>query len=617
MSPEGPPGNPSGTATAVLNNRFEVGERLAEGTFFFTHRARDVQTGQPVAIKVLKPEYAADEAFTERLLNEAQASRRLRHANIAQVIDAWRERGTLVIATEWVRGINLKDRIRRVAPFPLAVAMDIALACAQALAFAHENGFVHGDVRPDNVIITPDGRVKLTDFGVGSAVSASSRIQLNALPQAAFYLAPELAEGKAQDTRSDLYSLGCLLYEMLAGVPPYDADTPLAVAVKHLNDPIPSLKKINPSVPNAVDGLVAKCLQKAPSARYASPMALLEDIHRIREAIRTDQPLDWSPLGRTAEEDVAKAKTATRPRKPRAAQPEEVVDTGPSAKLLIGVFVLGLVMIAAFFGLFINLTSAPNQVTVPQDLLNKPKEQAIATLQKLGLKPEVVEEYSSRPVGVVFRTDPRSGTEIRLGKTVTLMVSKGPEPIKVPTVVDKELSAAKKALAAAGLKYGGTKEEFSDVIDKGNVISQSPAGGSPVQKGATVSLVVSKGPEQIPDPETVQVDPDPAEDTGEPDTPDAPDGNTPEENPDAAPGDLPVSKNEVAFPISRTAQGTQKVRIVVRNEDGTEVTAYEQDHQPGDQVSQTVTVYGNEGKGQIRVYLNGRLIYRKWGPPFN
>ena len=336
MTPEGPSANPAGATAPVFNNRFEVGERLAEGTFFFTHRGRDIESGQPVAIKVLKPQYAADESFAERLLNEAQSARRLRHANIAQVLDAWEERGTLVIATEWVRGINLKDRIRRVAPFPLAVAMDITLACAQALQFAHENGYVHGDIRPDNVIITPDGRVKITDFGVGAAVAGSSRIQLNSLEQAAFYMAPELAEGKTPDTRSDLYSLGCLVYEMLAGVVPYDAETPLAVAVKHLNDPIPSLKKVNPSVPNAVDGMVAKCLQKNPAERYNAPLALLEDIHRVREAIRTDSSLAWSPLGSVAEEEVPKVRSREKARAtaPRAEAGARVAEAALDVLLL-------------------------------------------------------------------------------------------------------------------------------------------------------------------------------------------------------------------------------------------------------------------------------------------
>lgn len=620
MSPEGPAANPAGTAAPhVLNDRYEVGERLADGTFFYTHRGRDIQTGQGVAIKILKPDYAADAAFTERLLTEFQNARKLRHANIAQVLDVWQERGTLVIITEFVRGINLKDRIRRVAPFPLAVSMDILLACAQALQFAHENGFVHGDIRPDNVLITPDGRVKLTDFGPGAAIAASSRHQLSALPQAAFYMAPEVAEGRPQDTRSDIYALGCLAFEMLSGHVPYDADTPLALAVKHLKDPVPSLKKVNPTIPNAVDGLVAKCLQKDPATRYPSPQALLDDIHRIREAIRSDQSLSWSPLGSGAEASVAaSSKTAKPRREPRKRVVEEPVDTGPSLKLLIGIFVLGLLMIGAFFGLVISLTSAPNQVTVPSDLINLPKDRAVATLQKLGLKAEIVDEYSTRPLGVVIRTDPKGGTEIRMGKAVTLLVSKGPEPIKVPTVVDKDLATAKKLLAAAGLKLGGSKGEYSDVIDKGHVISQNPAGEAEAQKGAEVSLVVSKGPAPEETPSTVDVQPD-TDQNPDGTQPEQPQGEgtekAPEPNPDAS-ADLPASKNEVAFPISSRASGPQHVRIVVTNEDGTEVTAYEQEHKPGDQVSQTVTVYAHEGKGQIRVYLNDRVIYRQTGPPF-
>src|SRR3569833_1359826 len=186
MTPEGSSANPTGTVP-LLNDRYELGERLAEGTFFYTHRGRDTQTGKPVAIKGLRPEYSGDESFAGRLLSEAQSAVNLRHPNIAEVYDAWRERGTVAIAAEWVRGINLKDRIRRVAPFPLAVAMDILLACTEALHYAHEHGFVHGDVRPDNVIITPEGRVKLTDFGVSSSISSSSRIQLNALPRAVYY----------------------------------------------------------------------------------------------------------------------------------------------------------------------------------------------------------------------------------------------------------------------------------------------------------------------------------------------------------------------------------------------------------------------------------------------
>lgn len=631
MSPEGPSANPAGATVPVLNDRFEVGERLAEGTFFNTHRGRDIETGHPVAIKILKPEYGADAAFSEAILAEFTNAKRLRHANIALVHDAWRERGTIVAVTEFVRGINLKDRIRRVAPFPLAVSMDILLACTQALQFAHENGIVHGDIRPDNILITPDGRVKLTDFGIGPAVAASSKIQLNALPQAATYMAPEVAEGKPQDNRSDLYSLGCLAYEMLSGSVPFEADSPLALAVKHLKEPVPSLKKANSSIPNAVDGMVAKCLQKDPADRYAGSQALLEDIHRIREGIRTNQPLNWTPL--TTKPDVktsAPAKPAKAPRPPRPERFDEpAVDTGPSIKLLVGVFVLGLVMIGAFFGLVLTLTSAPGQVNVPSDLVNMPQERAIATLQKLGLKAEVVSEYSTRPVGMVIKIDPPGGTEIRAGKAVTLMVSKGSEPLKAPTVVDKDLATAKKMLAAAGLKPGDAQGEYSDVIDKGHVISQNPAGGAEVQKGGTVALTVSKGPapetasgntetpEKTDGGDTENPDkqnPDNSNpDSGNPDNGSKPPTPTPNTDPSA---ELPASKNEVGFPISSKASGPQHVRIMVKNEDGTEINAYEQDHKAGDQVHQTVTVYAHPGKGEIRVFLNDRVIYRETGPPF-
>jgi hypothetical protein len=611
MSVEGSTVNPAPGGVAVLNGRFEIGERLSEGAFFLTHRGRDTESGNPVAIKVLKPEFAADAAFVEQLLTEAQAARRLKHASIAQVLDVWRERGTVVLATEWVRGINLKDRIRRVAPFPLAVCMDITLAVAQALQYAHENGFVHGDIRPENVLITPDGRVKVTDFGLGAAMAGSSRVQLNALPRSAGYLAPEIAEGRPVDTRSDVYALGCILCEMLTGAIPFPAETPLAAAVKHARDPVPSVRKANATVPVAVDGLVEKCLQKDPKSRYLTPQALLNDVHRIREAIRNDLPLKWSPM--EAEGTAVPSKTTPRPKtepappKPRR-RPEE--DTGPSWKLLLGVALLGLVMVGAFFGIMMALTSTPRQVAVPDGLINMTRERAVALLRDLGLKAEIQEEYSERPVGTVIRTDPRGGTEIKEGKSVYLFLSRGSEPVKVPDLAEKDSAQARNALEAIGLKLGEKRSEYSDIIDKGLIIGQKPAAGGNAQKGSAVDIVLSKGPQ--PASEITDGDPNAPSLPDEPDPDDpAAGGNAASPNPD-----LPPSSNEVEFPISRSARGPQRVRIVVRNEDGTEETAYEQEHQPGDTVSQTVTTYGSDKKCQIRVFLNGRVIYDRMGPPF-
>jgi serine/threonine-protein kinase len=598
MTPEGRPTNSVGTAAPLLNDRYEVGERVSEGAFFYTHRGRDTHSGKYVAIKVLKPEFAADEAFGGRLLSEAQSAVSLQHPNIAQVHQAWRERGTVVVVTEWVAGINLKDRIRRVAPFPLAVAMDILLACTQALGYAHESGFVHGDVRPDNIIITPDGRVKLTDFGVGPSVVASSRIQLNALPQAAYYLAPEVAEGRAADARTDIYSLGCILYEMLAGEVPFEGETPLAVAAKHLHSPAPSLRQANPSVPNAVDGVAARCMQKDPLKRYLTAAALLQDIQLVRDALRSDQPLTWSPMRAQAESEPLPQKAKPRAQR-RAAHEDRDADSGPSAKLLLAVALLGVLMIVVFFGAVMLIMRPPSQVSVPTNLVGMPVDQAVDALQRAQLKPEVRRDFSEKPQGIVFETTPPGGMEIRAGKQVYLYVSAGPEPVKAPDVVGKPLAEARAAIKAAGLVQGDLKEEYSETIEKGQVMAQAPRADESRPKLTPVTLIVSKGPAPLPPP--IDLDSSLPDEPADAPPDDAAGGPVPA-------GDLVARDHVVTVRVPRRNRGPQRVRIVVRNQDGTEDTAYDEIHEAGDELEHTVTTLGDKGTCRIRVYVNDELI---------
>jgi eukaryotic-like serine/threonine-protein kinase len=614
MNPEVPAGQPVTTTTPPLKDRYEVGERLAEGAFFYTHTGREVSTGRPVAIKVLKPEHATDEVFCARLLEEARIATEFQHPNIAQVFDAWREHGTVIIVSEWIRGINLKDRIRRVAPFPLAVVVDILLACAEALGQGHEKGIVHGNLRPDNIIITPDGRVKVTDFGLGTSAVVSSRSQLNTLSQAVYYLAPELAEGRPPSPATDLYALGCITFEMLTGDLPFDADTPLAVAIRHLKDPVPSAKGPNPSVPPAVDGIVQKLMQKDPTARYPAAKALLVDIYRVREGIRNDRPLNWSPLEVPAEPRPVEDRKPVKKQRPVRQEREPVEpDGGPSAKLLTGLAFAGVLMVVLFFAVGVMLTNAPRQVVVPRTLVGLPVAQAVEELRKASLTGEVREEYSERvPAGNVYDSDPKGGVELRAGKTVRLLVSRGPQPVTVPDVIGKGLDTAQNEVKALGLNLGETKEEYSEVIEKGQVISQSPVGGSEVRKKTPVNLVISKGREPIPEPEPVEVDPARPEDQTPPDEPIPPD-ETPEPQP--ATPDTPAAEGTprdyaITVTVPARSRGPQTVRIVVRNEDGTEQEAYNQDHEPGETVEQTVSVVGAKGKCQIRVYINGELKNR-------
>lgn len=626
MSFEGASANPADPATSLLKERFEVGERLAEGIFFHTHRGQDTQTGRPVAVKILRPEFTADEVFANRLLTEAQSAIRLHHPNISHVYDAWREHDAVIIVCDWVRGINLRDRIRRVAPFPLPVAIDILHAAAEGLHYAHESGYVHGDLRPSNLIITPDGRVKLTDFGLGASVAASRKMQLSALEDAAGYLAPELMQGQPPDVRSDIYALGCILYEMLTAAPPFKGDTPLAIALQHVQQPVPSARKADPTIPVAVDGIVRKCMQKDPMARYLSVQGLTDDLRKVQEALREERPLNWSPMPVPEAEPVPAKPRVRNPEsppavveKPRSAprvrQREEPVDSGPSWILLVGVALLGVLMVAACFGVMAFLTRTPGEVTVPY-VVGKKRAEAVAELEKRGLKAEIHEEFSSRSQpGMVYKIVPDGGVELRVGKSVTLFVSRGSEPVTVPDVVGKKLDDAKRAIRAAGLGLGKNTEEFSELIEKGEVISQDPPGGGEATKATAVALTISKGPEPIPEPKPVEVVPTEPVVPDEP-TPDSTDSGTTDTTdsgatpPDAPGADLLTREHEVTVQVPQRSSGSQKVRIVVRNEDGSERTAYEGEHEPGETVRETVTTEGAKGKCQIRVYLNGRVVNR-------
>jgi serine/threonine protein kinase len=609
MSAEGTSTNAVGAPPPLLNERFELGERLAEGTFFLVHRGRDTRTGKQVAVKILKPEYRTDEPFSELLLSEAQKAVQLTHPNVARVLDAFRERGTVVMVAEWIQGINLKDRIRRVAPFPLAVALDIYVACAEALKYAHGAGVLHGDLRPDNVLITPDGQVKLTGFGLGRSIHSSTRVQLDALPSSVYYMAPELTENHQLDERSDVYALGCLLFEMLAGAVPYDGDKPVSVAAKHAHQPVPSLRKANPAVPQAVDGIVQKSMQKGPDARYQDVDELLADVQSVREAMRENRSLNWSPA-RAAAEKAAVPKSTVPRHVSREELDEEEEDNGPSLKLLVGVALLAIVTVLLSVGAVTLLLRKPSQVPMP-NVIGMPQAQAEDLVQKAGLRSELRQEYSLKPIGVVYDSHPKPNVDTLRGRSVTLWVSRGPQPISVPDVIGKPLGEAQSEIQAVGLVLKGTKEEFSEVVEKGKVISQEPVGGTEAAKKSPVELVVSKGPEPVkPAEEPVEIAP-----TGENTNPD---GDAPPEgeptSPDGDRAGTPTGDThdyEISFTVPLTRVGTQTVRIVVRNQDGQEVIAYDREHQPGDVIDETVPVTGAKGKSQIRVYLNGVIIKRE------
>lgn len=597
----------------VLNGRYRLQERMSDSAYFLHFRAYDEEDGRDVAVRVLKPEYAADDAFIQRLLSGSLAAAKLRHPNILQVLDVWKERGTVLVATEWVRATTLRDRLKRTSLFPPAVGADIATGVAAALHYLHESDFIHGALSPETIQVSHDGHVRLTDIGLGSAIAVASRVQMAFLGELAPYLAPERAGGGAPTASADQYAVGCVLYEMIAGRPAFSGENPLAVAVRHVQDEPPAPRAKNPNVPQALDALVLRTLQKATTARYESTSKLLEELQRIRTALRRGETPESPNADRRTgapEQDGMPPRTTKRmptrsidsepPRARRSASPPPPPpreDSGPSWKLLMSLAGLILLLLGGSFAAGVLLTRTPTEITVPSDLIGKTQEEATAALQKLEILVESRREFSDTfGEGQVFRTDPRGGIQIRAGKTVTLLVSKGPEPITVPNVVSKDFDQAKRELEAAGFILGAPKTEYNDFILKRQVIGQNPLGDTLANRKTPVILTISNGPEPAPPAQPVDVEPAP-----EPAAP-APDTSTLPTDPSEGEREQIV---EVLIPQSR--RGDQHVRIDVVDADGATRTAAEATYQPGDTVRQSVKVRGPVGKCTIKVFINGRL----------
>lgn len=560
----------------VINARYELLERVNEGTFFTVFKAQDRVVNRIVALKILSPRYATHREFSERLRAEMAAVSALSHPCIVRVFETGDTDGVLYAATEFVRGTDLKEKIRRAAPLPLSEAVDLAILIAEALAYAHRAGFVHGDLTPYNVLVTPERDVKLTDFGVSRAAVVSALVQSNAMLRGVHYLAPEVAEGEEPTPQSDLYALGVILFEMLTGSLPFTGDTPLAVALKHAREPVPSPRVYNPSVPRALVGIVTKAMAKNPEHRYASALAMLRDLRRAQECIRMGRPLSWSPADAEAEPDEEDFSS-------QGMAPPTVPRDGwrIATTLLLSILVILIGLLGAFFFTGFGM---PRDVTVP-DIVGKPQAEAEQMLDQVGLKMKVVSEtYSDQPAGEVTACVPEPGRRLKEGREVRVVISRGPELVTVPSVIHSALAEARKALSQAALREGEVRQEYSDVVPAGQVVSQEPGPGQQVPKGSPVALTVSKGPYIAPGTEVVT----PGEEPSRPE-----------------PRRRPRRQQwEVTVEVPTSSDEEQNVRITVV-EEGRERDVYSGTHPPGDKFTRLVET---RGPAAIRVYIGDRLI---------
>ena len=488
----------------VLNGRYELQRRVGRGGMAEVYLARDRLLDRPVAIKILFPEFATDPSFVARFRREAQSAANLNHPNIVGVYDWGKERGTYYIVMEYVDGRSVSDILRADGPLEAKRAAGIAADVAAALGFAHRKGVVHRDVKPGNVLITSNGEVKVADFGIARAMTSSSEenlTQTGSVMGTATYFSPEQAQGKPVDPRSDLYSLGVVLYELSSGKPPFSADSPVAIAYKHVQEPVPSLREKVPGVPEAYEAITLKALAKEVDDRYQDAAELRADLIRFRE-------------GRPVQAAAAVAAPAARPptaatsaiplapvpdRGPAATNPDEPPSTGARtgwffAAILLLLAVLGGLLFA--FGQQLGVfDSQAEQVTVT-DVVGKTEAVATQELEALGLEvgPSTA-EASDRPEGEVIAQDPSQGERVDVDSTVTLTVSSGPDAAPIPDVGGRTVEEARAILEENGFTGPITEQPQEAAQAAGTVIRTEPAPGSGDQPLDTpITLFVATEP---------------------------------------------------------------------------------------------------------------------------
>jgi beta-lactam-binding protein with PASTA domain len=498
----------------TFDRRYVIKRKLGSGGMADVYLAEDQELGRRVALKLLDERHASDEQFVERFRREAQSAAGLNHPNIVSIFDRGRAEGTYYIAMEYLDGRTLKELLVRNGPTPIPIAIDYARQILGALSFAHRNGIIHRDIKPHNIIVGSDGRLKVTDFGIARS-GASQMTEAGSIVGTAQYLSPEQARGAPVDPRSDLYSLGIVLYEMLTGKVPFTGDTPVEIAMKHLSQVPEPPSKLRPEVPHDVDAVVMRALAKDPDQRYGSAEEMDADLARVARGVAVSRETEdamtqvLSGAGiNTAQTMVSRPRAVAAPPAPpayRTPTPYYDYEDSPRGRSIWPwLLAVGLILAGAVGGWFLytkiqDQLNTNRPVAVP-DVTLLQKDLATLKIVQAGLTPRILRAFSdSVPRGQVSDQDPGGGAKIGKGSTVTLTVSNGLPRVLVPDVRGRSVTDAVTALAQLGLNPRITRIFSSEQPD--TVTGQNPSPGDHVIKGTKVGINVSRGAKPVPVPD--------------------------------------------------------------------------------------------------------------------
>jgi len=601
----------------VLGDRYELLDKIGEGGMATVYKARCKILGRMVAVKILKEEYSNDSGLVAKFRTEATAAAQLSHPNIVNIFDVGQQENIYYIVMEYVEGKTLKEIISQRAPLPVEEAINIAVMICDGLHHAHEKGIIHKDIKPHNILITNTGIVKVADFGIAQAIDKKTITFGRNLVGSVHYISPEQARGEPVSRATDIYSTGCVLYEMLTAKTPFDAESPITVALKHIYDEPELPRTFNPDIPSALEEIILKTMEKKPEDRFATAEEFRNSLLNFHRNIsprylpkkKDGNTLIMSPVSKgMGEGGVMKRKTRSR---------------GISIILIAILGLLSGIMFVVgnnFFG---------EEIVVP-DIVGKDIKDADRELDELGLKMKVIAQQFSGEFDAdqIISQDPPAGQKVKEGREIEVILSKGPELQKVPGVVGLRLADAKVQLQNAGLKVGQIEEIYDDRYGKDVVISQNPRFGSQVEKGSSIDLMVSKGkaPEKVAMPDLIGLTLEEAkrklaenslllgEVTREESTQyfanqvisqDTPPGVLIDEQSSVAivlsEGPGPVSKIEVLDFRLPESQDFYKVVVKLKDSKG-EREVYNEIHRAGDTVHVGLSYFGN---AIAEIYLNG------------